>query len=290
MGLSPSLLRRFGRTTWIPAGLRYRALRRLWPPGTPHRFEVDYVGGRFAGDLASMIEWQVHFFGAYEPAVLAFLRDSLMALGRGDGVAADIGANVGQHSIVMSRHAAHVHAFEPWPTALESLRRNLALNALDNVTVHPFGIGLEDGTLDYYPPRGDNLGGGTFVKGTNNLHAPGGRLPVRKADAVFGGLDRLDVVKIDVEGAEVDVLLGLSETLKRLRPVLVVEALDVTRERLAKANSDSLAFLAAPDWSWHRIVESGDRYSLSPDAFARNGMMVAIPGARLAQVPRSGRL
>jgi len=55
------------------------------------------------------------------------------------GVFLDIGANTGQHSLFMSRHAKEIHAFEPWAPVLIKLRRHIEINRLKNVVVHPSG-------------------------------------------------------------------------------------------------------------------------------------------------------
>ena len=127
-----------GHRRWLPYGVRERLLRFFVDPdrmaSTP--FECDFAGLRYQGDLSSYIDWTVYFYGAYEPGLLAFLGDAAQASGPG-AIFVDVGANVGQHALYLAPRVAHVHAFEPWPAAAAALRRNVAFNALTNITVHP---------------------------------------------------------------------------------------------------------------------------------------------------------
>ena len=80
--------------------------------GKSIKFSVPYHGMMYDGDTAVAQEWHVFFFGGYELAEAAMMNDLLPLMSA--PVAFDIGANLGGHSFVMSRHAEKVHAFEPY--------------------------------------------------------------------------------------------------------------------------------------------------------------------------------
>ncbi len=128
-------------------------------------------------------------------------------------IVGDVGANVGLLTLACARAtgpSGRVHAFEPEPGARRQLEKTVALNGLSWVEIHPVAAGGEPGTLQFnvspiighsslyrLPDSETHLGRGIDVQ------------VVRLDDIVSPGTP-FDVVKIDVEGAELDVLAGMS--------------------------------------------------------------------------------
>jgi FkbM family methyltransferase len=142
-------------------------------------------------------------------------------------VALDIGANIGNHAISLAKSFAVIHAFEPNPSVLARMRRNIGLNNIKNIETHGVGLGKADAQLPFKENLDGNLGASGFLKPgeivddkARMLH-----LDVAQADRFLGGLklDRLDFVKIDVEGWEPDVFEGLTTTVARFRPIIAFE-------------------------------------------------------------------
>ena len=133
---------------------------------------------------------------------------------RPDWVVFDVGANVGIYAILLSRLAprGHIHAFEPTETA-SLLRRNLDFHQARNVSVHPLAVGARTGAFE------------------EPIYRIWGQAPeTRSYDFVTlddfvarAGVDRLDCIKIDVDGFDLDVLKGSARTLERFDPWVVVE-------------------------------------------------------------------
>lgn len=144
------------------------------------------------------------------------LMDVLAHLGP-QSVVVDAGANIGNHSVFFGLICGvdRVHAFEPMRVAFANLVRNLDLNGLANVTAHNKAVGASDGHADLLRYTAQNTGG-TML----DLDQPG-RYPVTTIDAL--ALDRLDLLKIDVEGAQHAVLDGAADTLARCRPLVWLE-------------------------------------------------------------------
>jgi FkbM family methyltransferase len=229
-GLLPAL-RVLSRSDWLPFGLRERLVNLFCCPeySSSLPFEVAFFGLKYAGDLSRYVDWYVYFFGAYEKRSLFFLRDLLRET-RG-GVFVDIGANVGQHTLFMSRWAQQVHAFEPWDVVRKSIERKIEDNKLTNVTVHPFGVGEKHDWLPYYAPLGSNTSTGSFER----THATDrnrllGMLELVNGDEYFEahGISDVNLIKIDAEGWEPFVLLGLQKTLARAKPTVFVEISETT--------------------------------------------------------------
>ena len=143
-----------------------------------------------------------------------------------DGVFVDVGANVGLYTCTMATHvypSGHVFAIEPVPANVEALQRNVHLNQLGNVSIHPVALSDRAQRLELFAPAG-HRGGGSGSISANKLAAG---VPIASAhavrlDDVFEGA-RLDAIKIDVEGHEPKVLDGAAQTLKRFRPIVMCE-------------------------------------------------------------------
>jgi FkbM family methyltransferase len=147
----------------------------------------------------------------------------------------DIGAHVGLTSLRYSKHFTNVHAFEPFHH--EMLQENV--KHCDNVTVHPFAVDEQEGETIFYIHPTNSGSGFTKGEGTTYLYdgryrpsesdRPGGRfesiapviVPTRSIDSY--NFQDVDFVKIDVEGNNIPVLLGMINTLKRCKPVIQIE-------------------------------------------------------------------
>jgi FkbM family methyltransferase len=151
-------------------------------------------------------------------------RQVLSAHLRPGGVAVDIGANVGAYTVFMAGlvgREGRVLAVEPQPSVLARLRENLALNPELTVTVAAVALGDKQGEATF-EPGSKNEGEGKLAQG----HSAGGfKVPVDTLHnlASAHGFDRIDALKIDVEGWEPHVLLPFFETAPRaLWPRLIV--------------------------------------------------------------------
>jgi FkbM family methyltransferase len=132
----------------------------------------------------------------------------------------DVGANVGNHAIYFARFLApsHLRLFEPHPEAVEILKDNLKLNGVNNVDIEEAAVSK-------------TLGRGSLTKLKNKGHGAGSLYKNDSGNIVVTTLDQwpdraIDLVKIDVEGGELDVLLGGKQLLKTSRPHLLVEISD----------------------------------------------------------------
>jgi len=165
----------------------------------------------------------------------------------------DVGANFGYYAIVLASVLgpdARVHAFEPNPPTFARLQKNVALNHCSNIAVHAFGLSDTEGETGIQT-RDGNSGVAQLVEGSG--------VPVRPLDAIAAeaGLDRLDFVKIDVEGFEERVLVGGATSFARFRPLVLIE---LNPPYLARAGSsvERIAKLFA-DWSYRLYVPARDK-------------------------------
>lgn len=171
------------------------------------------------------------FWGAYERDDLLVMRSLLSKIPH--AVVLDIGANVGRHSLALAPLAAIVHAFEPYPPRLASLRANVARNPHLRIVIHPIALGDAEKDAPFRLPVTGEWAGVQFDP-TGSL-----RFPMRNTELYFkqNGFDRIDLIKLDVDGNELDILINLRSHIERLRPLLVVEA-----ERTIASLADIPAF------------------------------------------------
>jgi FkbM family methyltransferase len=281
-----------------------KALWKLRPPGEPEhpsarlvrrwrekrllaRLERDWPGG-FAlhrtGDLV-YVPHPLDMRGRHallhpprvHPAVLAFLGPGSVAI--------DIGANLGEWTVPFARAvgaAGRVLAIEPIPRSAAALEATLAANALRHAEVIGCAAGDRDGAAEFTVPivtsaRSDT---GTARIGPAQPGNEALRVPLRALDSLVAehGLDRLDLIKIDVEGHERLVLDGASAMLNRHRPVLVIETgheadgdRQAIHDRLQRLGYRMLGILldhgmAAADWQAYTGIDppfrAGDAHNL----------------------------
>lgn len=141
---------------------------------------------------------------------------------RPGAVVAEVGANIGSHTVPLAKLAGptgRVYAWEPQRIVFQLLCANLALNSLTNVIARWSAVAAEPGEvwvprIDYGQP---NNFGGLGLEGRTS----GERVPTETIDSLE--LGRLDLLKADVEGMEQAVLEGARKTIQRCRPLLYVE-------------------------------------------------------------------
>lgn len=152
----------------------------------------------------------------YEQPMLEWIHKNL---GEG-GTYIDVGGYVGSHSLFFEKicKADKVYTFEPVPEHLRRLYNNLFLNDSENIFVYPCAVGNTWDTMGY----------DLDLERTNPCAVPmveGKGIPVVMLDDIlFDSLDELKVLKIDVEGMELEVLEGAENILRTFRPHCFVEA------------------------------------------------------------------
>jgi len=140
---------------------------------------------------------------------------------RGD-VVCDIGANKGSFLYWLARWAApgRVIAFEPQPDLADGLTRLCATFAMKNVVVERRAVYSSSSTKTLFVPDGHQPGA-SLLKPAETSTAI--EVQTICLDDYLSDSDNVSAIKIDVEGAELDVLLGATKMLRRCMPVIVIE-------------------------------------------------------------------
>jgi FkbM family methyltransferase len=139
----------------------------------------------------------------------------------------DVGANIGQYTLLAARRVGpqgQVHAFEPTPHVIAQLRHNVALNQLGNVRINPVAVSDHSGKATLYYFEGTDAGENTIMDAAGGTAC--GTVPTVTLDDYVAerGLRRVDVIKMDIEGAELLALQGASDLLSgENAPLLLME-------------------------------------------------------------------
>lgn len=167
------------------------------------------------------VEQEIVWKGLFEPETVqvfaALLTPGMTVL--------DLGANVGQYTLIAARRVGsqgRVHAFEPTPHVAAKLRRNIALNGLANVVINEAAVSDQSGetTLYFEEDAGEN----SIL--SNGVSTPSVKVPTVTLDehVCRHGLTRVDVMKVDIEGAELMALRGGRALLSQDNaPLLILE-------------------------------------------------------------------
>ena len=185
--------------------------------------------------------------GRYEPAIQTVLEATLRA---GD-VAFDVGANLGYFTLLMARSVGpggRIVAFEPDPDMISALERNLTRNIHDADRVIALAAAAGAATEKVRFARGWRATRGAVVATGGDLEVD--MMTVDDAAERFGA-PRL--LKIDVEGAELDVLSGGRTVLKTVKPVVLVEVHSAELERACAQLLQSLGY------DYERRIDAGKR-------------------------------
>jgi FkbM family methyltransferase len=232
-------------------------------------FTVGFFGMTYKGIKGNLVDELILAFGAFEKPILFFMRDAMQALKPEGGVFLDVGANSGQHSLFMSKYSKVVHAVEPYEPVLRRLREMIEINRIENIVVHPVGLGDKPGKVSFYEPPPDNLGTGSFVDGfkTDNKYLT--ELPIVTGDSLFAAKEpiRIDIIKMDIEGYEALALRGLKKTLRTSRPIVVMEVTIDPELSLAFRSEEQVrnAFPKRYDFYWFSTsINKRGNYKLVP--------------------------
>jgi FkbM family methyltransferase len=182
-------------------------------------------------------------------------------------IAVDVGANVGLHTLGLARHVGpegRVHALEPEPDNFQLLAHAVKRAHATNVRLHQLAASDTKGTLTLYVSdanRGDH----------RTSPAPEARrsftVSALPLDELLAHEPRIDFVKIDVQGAEVVVLRGMKETLRRSERIGVL--CELTPALLARAGTSGeelLALFRGPGLVPHRIARTGETAPITESA------------------------
>jgi FkbM family methyltransferase len=238
-----------GKLRWMAAA--------PWRPKKPEVRQIRYRGAQFAVLANEDVGWRLVVHGHYEPREWS----SLEGLIHATDLCVDIGANVGIYSVLMAQKAprGRVVAFEPLPLYCTLLDLNSRLNGLTNIEIRSSAVG-DKGTHEEFSVAED---------GAYSSLRPTGRKPESECiqvpsvtlDEVFARTgEKVDIIKVDVEGAELLVLMGGRALLSdaKLRPrALLVELEPSNEEVYSYTPADVISLMKQLNYNVYSLVREG---------------------------------
>jgi len=192
----------------------------------------------------------------------------------------DIGAHAGLYTMIASRlvgDRGRVVAFEPSPRERARLLAHLRLNRCANVTVEPVALGDKEGEATLFVVQNSETGCNSLRPGAIGKTAPV-TVPLRRLDDYLAGgeITRADVVKMDIEGAELSVLRGAEMLFRSNRPTLLCEIEEARIAPWGYRGRDIVDLVAGWGYEWSAIAPRGLR-AMDPDQTTFSGNFVARP-------------
>ncbi len=175
-------------------------------------------------DSDDYIGYKIKKYGLYDSYSIYFMRSLLKKINQ--PAVLDIGANIGNHLLPILPIVDRAIAFEPQPKTFDKLKRSIEKNGFENCVVENFGLGRENEVLEFYEDLSGNNGASSFVKESSlDKESKVLTLPIKNGDAVLDELkvQKIDFIKIDVEGFELEVFKGIEKNLKKFSPIILME-------------------------------------------------------------------
>jgi len=169
------------------------------------------------------LEREIYYYGTYEAGTLYVMRRYL----REGDTFIDVGANIGFISLFASQlvgASGAVYSFEPASETFEILKRNVRMNNIDNIRVYNFALGSTRGSLLIYNNLAISRGSASLIPYQDN--SDGRQVFVQTLDefVTVNEIFNIKMVKIDVEGWELEVLKGAKHLLGRFdSPIICIE-------------------------------------------------------------------
>jgi FkbM family methyltransferase len=234
--------------------------------------------------LGNDLSKQLFIAGCDEPNEMAFV-DGFLQPGM---IFLDAGANEGVYTLLASvrvGHTGRVYACEPSSREFSRLRQNLSLNSLSNVEALSIALFDAEGTHELNIAEAEHAGQNTLGGFAYEIASAGQeRVTTRKVDRFLREcrVGRLDLMKLDVEGAELRVLRGASRTLRKHRPVLLFEVSEPSLRNMGSSSEELLDFIRSLRYEIYVFdARTGRPIPAGPGELTSN--MVAAPvGVRIS--------
>ena len=245
-----------------------------------HSVTLTHLGSSFSLFISpsnGFIDKHIFLYGIYEP----FIFDLFAKYIRPGMTVIDVGANIGEHTMYAAclvGKDGSVYSFEPIPHLYEQIHDSVKQNHFESI-VHTknYALGKEDMTEKLHVSK--NAGGSSIVHDDDTQELI--TVNVKKGDSELLLLNKVDVVKIDVEGYEYEVLLGMKEVLRRDQPLIFIEFSGGAYSTQGKDHGGKiLSFLREYNYSLYdiendmqEITDDKDFLSLFPRAMTQTNLL-----------------
>lgn len=245
---------------------------------TDHHRTADLrlAPARMHCDLREFIQQRIYFRGTYERRSEALW----VSIARRSKTLFDVGANVGLFSLLgaATNTSIKVHAFEPTPTAANTLDANIQLNGFGSVVLNRVAVGKASGVLYLHEFSGADGSNGGMNFTTEEALGAAGQVPVVSLDDYCRdkGINHIDALKVDVEGAEYDVFAGSAHLLRyALVDYVLFESVEWTARRFGRSRAAAEHLLANAGYTIYDV----ETRECVPAGGAQEGNLIACAPA-----------
>ena len=205
--------------------------------------EVNMGGINYKLDLNKLIDNKV-FYGNWEPTI-TFMFKKIIKPGM---VVLDVGANMGYYTLLsakLMKGTGKIYAFEPTSGGFKRLKTNISLNNFNNIKIENIGLSNENKKIKAKIRHSWKLDGLVEPKEDN--------INMMKLDDYLqkNKINKVNFIKIDVDGYEYEVLKGAEKTLKKDKPVLCLEMGDYEGKNPGYSRQEIISLLNSLNYSFH---------------------------------------
>lgn len=232
--------------------------------------QSDVLVTNFDGDLSISLNLSEHmqrriFWMGYYNEEIANVLSQYLTLNM---VVLDIGANIGEITLLAAKRVGkhgRVYAFEPMDNIANKLTQHIELNHFTQVEVYRCALGNKPNSqIAIYSSCGQqsndkNEGLGSLYS-KNNQEKPIQYVELTTMDIWVSqqpNIHKIDLIKIDIEGAELACLQGAKQTLKKFKPKIIIEIQDFSAERAGYKAIDIIDLLSDLSYEFFRIEKAG---------------------------------
>jgi len=214
--------------------------------------------------------------------VQRFLKEGMIVL--------DVGANEGYYTLLASKcvgPGGRVIGFEPSSRERRRLRMNLWMNRCTNVQVEGLAMGSVEGQMNLHVVE-------SAETGCNSLRPPDIKGKTRAFQVAVATLDqflrrkeiqRIDFMKMDIEGAELSALQGATRLLRTLpRPLLLIEVFEIRTRPWGYSSRDIVTLLSEAGYLLYKPIGNGDLQGVDPGQDCFDANLVVIPKERVSEI------
>lgn len=238
--------------------------------------KLIYTKTRVLLDVGDYIQYWMYVNGAYETSYLKFIRNNLIIR----GAVVDAGANVGSYTLNLYDKADHIIAIEASGSNAAFIQSVCALNHIKNVRVYNNALYKTDGELIELYVSNDTCGNNSMYKTTGYSEIESVQTLTIDTICAENAVNDIRLIKIDIEGAEYNCLLGAQKTIERYRPIVLCEFNRIAAEVAGYDLSLLYGFFKERDYEAFLLDEHAQRLlpfeerELEQKSFANNLFLI----------------
>jgi len=221
-------------------------------------------------DTSEYIQGHLFVFDCFEPDTILLIEQITK---KGD-VILDVGANIGYLSLVFAHSTGSggkVYSFEPEQNNYNKLLKNISLNSYNNIESHKIAFSNKETKIKLFKSKDNNLGSHSLIYNPDVLDEEFEFVDTITCDKFItdNNIMQVDIIKIDVEGAEYEVLQGMTNTLELFRPLIIMEINNPIQEKRNIPSEKLKRIVINKNYTAYNITPDGN-IEFSPLDFKHN--------------------